>query len=297
LDDRTDSSGTLVGLALGSDPKIRIQLESLLRPAGFDVVEGEDLPSLLLELGLAERKATALFFSWSGEEAETASLIRTFREAPHGEGARVFALSPEWGNLRLRMRSRVCGCDDLLRFPPEPGQIVQALGLESIPLSPAAPDAGPSLGEKAERAPEESSLPVLQGRVLVVDDASVIRVGLKQILEGIGLSVVEAENGAEGFNVAMATKPDLVVTVLLMPQLDGFSLMSRLRGAPPTTKTPIIVVSGYGDRPRLVKALRSGANDFIVKPFQPEIVKQKTRKLLAPSPVPAGGPAEGGEPR
>ena len=57
--------------------------------------------------------------------------------------------------------------------------------------------------------------------------------------------------------------------------------MSRLRGAPPTTKTPIIVVSGYGDRPRLVKALRSGANDFIVKPFQPERVIEAISKVLA----------------
>jgi CheY-like chemotaxis protein len=313
-----ESKQRVVGLALGEDAKVLIMVESFLKSSGLEVRSAEDLPSLLLDLGMAEDTETpveAIFFRF-GElpEAELTRLITGLRGSAYGEKTRLFGLSPEWQELRLRMRCRVVGCDDLLGYPPEPPQIAQSLGLET---------AGKGGGDKASRreGPEKGNAEgkpdadptELTGTVLIVDDASVARVGLRRILGDMGLSVLEAENGQEAFHMAVTKKLDLLVTDLLMPQVDGFSLMSRIRGAVGTATLPIIVVSGYGDRPRLVKALRSGANDFIVKPFLPEVVRQKTLKLLsgkssgsagsqlkpvpapAPTPVPVPAPDRGGK--
>ncbi len=101
-------------------------------------------------------------------------------------------------------------------------------------------------------------------KVLVVDDEPSIRLTLKALLENIGYGVVEAVDGQDGLNVFHQERPDLVLTDLRMPVMDGLTMVERLRQDAP--ETPIVVFSGVGAVPDAVDSLRLGAWDYVTKP-------------------------------
>ncbi|MDQ3031185.1 MAG: sigma-54 dependent transcriptional regulator [Myxococcota bacterium] len=101
-------------------------------------------------------------------------------------------------------------------------------------------------------------------RVLVVDDEPTARSGLRKLLGLEGFEVDEAEDGAAALAVANDRAPDIVVTDLKMPRMDGFELLLELRKAMPTL--PVIVVTAFGDVATAVQAMKSGADHYLVKP-------------------------------
>lgn len=105
---------------------------------------------------------------------------------------------------------------------------------------------------------------IRQARILVVEDEPAIRRSISTELRAQGYETVEAEDGREALALADRAKPDLILTDLAMPVVDGFALITTLRKS---LSTPIVVLSvrgGEGDR---VRALDLGADDFVAKPF------------------------------
>jgi CheY-like chemotaxis protein len=244
--------------------------------AGFQVASFEDFASMVASMG--PQAPVALFLSLEDAKPdEISNVIQAIRNAQGGEQSKILALHNDWEKMKVRMTARSAGCTDVLPMPPTEDQFRQALGMP--PLSGPGKDAATQPSPVQGAAGTDPSAQQAK-TVLVVDDASIIRTGLKYILTEMGIKVLEASNGNEAYNIFLSSPPDMLITDLIMPGMDGFALMSRFRGNPATSKRPIIVVSSYGDKPRLVKALRSGANDFIVKPFRPEVVKDKVRRHL-----------------
>jgi DNA-binding NtrC family response regulator len=103
---------------------------------------------------------------------------------------------------------------------------------------------------------------------LIVDDEEDLREVLTLILSDKVETIFEAENGIIGYNLYLEKKPQLIVTDLRMPKLNGMELLNRIRKI--DTTTPIILITGHGDQEDLEKALQMGAFDFIEKPFRPE---------------------------
>ena len=101
--------------------------------------------------------------------------------------------------------------------------------------------------------------------VLVVEDDAAIRRGLVDALRFAGYEVHEAADGASGLDLALAASPDLVLLDVILPKLDGFTVLERLRKARPTL--PVILVTARGAEPDRVHGLRGGADDYVVKPF------------------------------
>lgn len=101
-------------------------------------------------------------------------------------------------------------------------------------------------------------------RVLVVEDDPAIRRSIVMQLRGEGYAVVEAADGRDGIARTNRDRPDLILTDLAMPVMDGFSLISTIRK---TSMTPIIVLSVRGGESDRVRALDLGADDFVSKPF------------------------------
>ncbi len=101
-------------------------------------------------------------------------------------------------------------------------------------------------------------------RVLVVDDEASARSGLEMLLKQEGYTVDSAADGVAALEVVTENVPDLVVTDLKMPRMDGFALLDRLRDDFP--HVPVIVVTAFGDVSSAVNAMRAGAADYIVKP-------------------------------
>lgn len=101
--------------------------------------------------------------------------------------------------------------------------------------------------------------------VLVIDDEYYVRDSMAAYLEDVGYRVLSAENGREGLQIFRRERPDVVLTDLRMPFLDGFGLLEAVRAEAPFT--PIVVVSGLGALDEAIRALNLGAWDYVSKPI------------------------------
>jgi two-component system, chemotaxis family, chemotaxis protein CheY len=116
-------------------------------------------------------------------------------------------------------------------------------------------------------------------RVLLVDDASFMRMMLKNILVGSGYEVVgEAENGAKAIEQYKVLKPDLMIMDIIMPEMGGIDAVREIMKVNPSAK--ILMCSSMGQQSLVVEAIQAGAKDFIVKPFQPSNVLEAVKKAL-----------------
>lgn len=116
-------------------------------------------------------------------------------------------------------------------------------------------------------------------RILIVDDAIFMRMKLKDILEKGGYEVVgEAQNGVEAVEKFKAENPDLVTMDITMPEMDGIAALKSIKAVNPNAK--VIMCSAMGQQSMVMDAIRAGALDFIVKPFDNERVIQSINKAL-----------------
>jgi two-component system chemotaxis response regulator CheY len=123
----------------------------------------------------------------------------------------------------------------------------------------------------------------MKGRVLVVDDAAMIRSYLRQVLGEQGYEVAEAVNGCEGLEKALASTYDLIISDVNMPVLDGYSMVSSIRKEKSTMAVPIAMVSTEAHEKDSRKAYASGANFYLVKPVRPDELKSMVALLLGGS--------------
>ena len=113
----------------------------------------------------------------------------------------------------------------------------------------------------AEPAPEDSS-----PQILVVDDATVVRLYYRQILEQAGYRVEEAINGIEGLEKAVQTPFDLCIVDVNMPMMDGYTFLHALRREPITHDVPALMTTSEAGPEDHQTALKAGANAYLVKP-------------------------------
>jgi CheY-like chemotaxis protein len=106
---------------------------------------------------------------------------------------------------------------------------------------------------------------------LVVDDESNMRFVVRTILEGEGYTVIEAPNGAVALERTKASRPDVIVTDLMMPVMGGVDLIERLRADPTTAEISIVVLSA--------SSLATSADIVLGKPFKPEILVEAVGSL------------------
>ncbi len=117
-------------------------------------------------------------------------------------------------------------------------------------------------------------------QILVVDDDSAIRDVIKGLLEGEGLDVVTATQGKEALELFEQLDPDLVLTDVEMPVMDGFELCRLIKSNPDRRLTPVVIVTGLSVVDDRVKGIEAGADDFISKPFDELELLARTRSLL-----------------
>lgn len=121
-------------------------------------------------------------------------------------------------------------------------------------------------------------------RVLVVDDASLVRRFYRQALEGAGYEVDEALNGLEALEKLLAAPADLLIVDINMPQMDGLTFLKVLRRqALPTCGIPAVVISTEAQAQDVVAAREAGANHYLVKPVRPDDLTEYAA-LLAGAP-------------
>jgi len=116
---------------------------------------------------------------------------------------------------------------------------------------------------------------------LVVDDSRVIRKIAIRMLENLGITSSEAENGAEAFSQCMADLPDLILLDWNMPVQDGLSFLKDLRAAPVTRQPKVIFVTSETEFSKIDEALEAGADEYVMKPFDEEVLESKLRLIGA----------------
>lgn len=100
-------------------------------------------------------------------------------------------------------------------------------------------------------------------------------------LEQIGIRHIhEAENGKEAMNTASLQPLDLIISDYNMPEMDGLALLRAVRGHPAARKVPFILLTGRGDRELVVQAAQAGANNYLIKPFTADILRQKIEQVM-----------------
>jgi len=116
-------------------------------------------------------------------------------------------------------------------------------------------------------------------KVLIVDDAAFMRMMIKDILEKNGFEVLgEANNGIKAVELYKKEKPDVVTMDITMPDMDGIEAVKEIKAFDPSAK--VIMCSAMGQQTMVMDAIRAGARDFIVKPFQPDRVLEAIRKVV-----------------
>jgi CheY-like chemotaxis protein len=117
----------------------------------------------------------------------------------------------------------------------------------------------------------------MEAKILLVEDESIARANIADVLRGEGYEVEEARDGAQAVKLFGAQRFDLVITDLVIPQLDGFKLIARVRSMSPGI--PVILITAYLSK-EVGKALLEGSSEFIPKPIQTDMLRTSVKHLL-----------------
>jgi len=119
-------------------------------------------------------------------------------------------------------------------------------------------------------------------KLLVVDDSSTMRRIIKNTLSRLGYEdVLEGEDGVQGWTV-LNDNPDMgmLITDWNMPEMNGLELVKKVRADSRFVDLPIIMVTTEGGKAEVITALKAGVNNYIVKPFTPQVLKEKLAAVL-----------------
>ncbi len=114
---------------------------------------------------------------------------------------------------------------------------------------------------------------------LIVDDSSVIRKVARRILEGLEFQIVEAENGEDAIETCQRDLPDAILLDWNMPKMDGYEFLRLLRRLPGGDKPKVVFCTTENDVAHIARALHAGANEYIMKPFDRDIVEAKFQEV------------------
>lgn len=116
--------------------------------------------------------------------------------------------------------------------------------------------------------------------ILIIEDNSIVRLMVQTILNVEGYKIIEATDGRSGINKALQEKPDLILMDILLPSLNGIDAISILKRDPKTRNIPVIAISCLDTKKDVMSAIEAGCNDYVKKPFTPELLVQKIQKFL-----------------
>lgn len=111
--------------------------------------------------------------------------------------------------------------------------------------------------------------------ILLVDDSRAVRLAGKRMAAAIGLNTLEAENGEVALTVVQDNEVDVVLLDWNMPIMDGMQFLKALRALPNLNQPIVVMCTTENDMTRIVEAMQSGANEYIMKPFTEDIVRDK----------------------
>lgn len=121
----------------------------------------------------------------------------------------------------------------------------------------------------------------LQMKILVVDDHESMRRIEKQILNDLGYENVDmADDGSTALPMLLTGNYDFVITDWNMPGMEGIDLLKAIRADPKISKTPVLLVTAESKKEKIIEAAKAGVNDYVVKPFNADILSAKISRIF-----------------
>ena len=235
-------------LVVDDDPRRALLLKGLLMSLADRVLVSHDVDSALAT-ARAEHPALAVV---AGAMPDALALLAILEHDPDTHKTAVMVV----GDADRRADMLSAGADDLLEFPIQPAMFREACL---------------RLVESGRReAP----------RVLVVDDDPSIRAICREVLELGGYQVRDAGSATAALTEARRFRPDMILLDVLMPGIDGYRTAEMIRADPAVGMAPIMFLSARGDTADKVRAFRSGAEDYMVKPFDAAELLARVAKAL-----------------
>lgn len=121
----------------------------------------------------------------------------------------------------------------------------------------------------------------LNKTVLVVDDFSTMRKIIKNSLQSMGFTkIIEAQDGVDALEKLQNEEVCLIVSDWNMPRMSGIELLKKVKSEEKLSKIPFIMVTAEGQKECVIEAIKSGVNNYVVKPFTTEVLEQKIQQIL-----------------
>jgi DNA-binding NarL/FixJ family response regulator len=160
-----------------------------------------------------------------------------------------------------------------MSIDPTPASSTDPVGTagSSGPVGPAADTDAPAAAETPVAPPV---------RLLLVDDEPGLRTAVKAYLEDEGFVVTTANDGEEGWTLAQEQLPDVIISDVMMPRLDGYGLLKRLRADERLGGTPVIFLTAKGMTADRIAGFNAGADDYIPKPFDPDELVARVHNVV-----------------
>jgi type IV pilus assembly protein PilB len=152
---------------------------------------------------------------------------------------------------------------------------------EIMSFIPVGQELGPDIKNTAfeDESPERKPLRGKK-KILIADDDQSIRIITKKYLEEGGFEVLEARDGIEAIDIVVQNMPDLLLLDLMMPKLDGISVIKRIKQTMGLIELPIIVLTAVDDMESQTDVINLGADDYIIKPFNPKLLAARVNALF-----------------
>jgi CheY-like chemotaxis protein len=185
-------------------------------------------------------------------------------------------------DYEIRNAARTAGMRTLM----EDGISKAALGMTTLAevLRVVAQDdvTSPRVDRRSAPVEANSAGPSLAGgRILIVEDSPTVTTVLKYFLELDGFEVLVAENGAAGLEIAKREHPRVIVTDVMMPGMDGMTMVKALRADPETRDAAIMMLTSESSVESEAEGLAAGADDYILKPVEPRRLAARVKGLFA----------------
>lgn len=119
-------------------------------------------------------------------------------------------------------------------------------------------------------------------RILLIDDDAIILKSISYFLIQNDFLVIFALNAEDGLNKILTENPDLILLDIMMPGMDGYQFLKQIKTRKDTSDIPVIILSSLSRESDMLKGLESGATDYITKPFSPQVLISKIKKILSP---------------
>jgi len=119
-------------------------------------------------------------------------------------------------------------------------------------------------------------------KLLVADDKSELRKLIRITFAGDDCRIVEADNGEDAIRLIQSEKPQIALIDIMMPGIDGLEVCRRVRADAAVATTRLILVTARGQQTDVMEGIKAGADDYIIKPFSPESLRQRVLANLGP---------------